>query len=75
MNQTDYQRYLLELEMIPEKVQEALLTNEASKQIASIYKDVPNCLYLGRGYNFPVALEGALKLKEILYSRRRVSGC
>lgn len=67
MNQTDYQRYLLELEMIPEKVQEALLTNEASKQIASIYKDAPNCLYLGRGYNFPVALEGALKLKEISY--------
>lgn len=67
MNQTDYQRYLLELEMIPEKVQEALLTNEVSKQIASIYKDAPNCLYLGRGYNFPVALEGALKLKEISY--------
>lgn len=67
MNQTDYQRYLLELEMIPEKVQEALLTNEASRQIASIYKDAPNCLYLGRGYNFPVALEGALKLKEISY--------
>jgi glucosamine--fructose-6-phosphate aminotransferase (isomerizing) len=67
MNHADYQRYLLELEMIPEKVQEALLTNEASKQIASIYKDAPNCLYLGRGYNFPVALEGALKLKEISY--------
>ncbi|WP_291275522.1 glutamine--fructose-6-phosphate transaminase (isomerizing) [Flavobacterium sp.] len=67
MNQTDYQRYLLELEMIPEKVKEALLTNEVSKQIASIYKDAPNCLYLGRGYNFPVALEGALKLKEISY--------
>lgn len=67
MNQTDYQRYLLELEMIPEKVQEALLTNEISKQIAAIYKDASNCLYLGRGYNFPVALEGALKLKEISY--------
>lgn len=67
MNQSDYQRYLLELEMIPEKVQEALLTNEVSKQIAEIYKDASNCLYLGRGYNFPVALEGALKLKEISY--------
>ncbi len=67
MNQTDYQRYLLELEMIPEKVQEALLTNEASKAIAAIYKNASNCLYLGRGYNFPVALEGALKLKEISY--------
>ena len=67
MSQSDYQRYLLELEMIPEKVQEALLTNEVSKQIAGIYKDASNCLYLGRGYNFPVALEGALKLKEISY--------
>jgi glucosamine--fructose-6-phosphate aminotransferase (isomerizing) len=67
MNHADYQRYLLELEMIPEKVEEALLTNEASKAIASIYKNATNCLYLGRGYNFPVALEGALKLKEISY--------
>ncbi len=67
MNNSDYQRYLLELELIPEKVQEALQTNEVAKQIAAIYKDSPNCLYLGRGYNFPVALEGALKLKEISY--------
>lgn len=67
MNNSDYQRYLLELELIPEKVQEALQTNEAAKAIAAIYKDSPNCLYLGRGYNFPVALEGALKLKEISY--------
>ena len=67
MNQSDYQRYLLELEMIPEKVQEALQTNEVSKAIAEIYKNVPNALYLGRGFNFPVALEGALKLKEISY--------
>ena len=67
MSNSDYQRYLLELELIPEKVQEALQTNEVAKTIASIYKDAPNCLYLGRGYNFPVALEGALKLKEISY--------
>jgi glucosamine--fructose-6-phosphate aminotransferase (isomerizing) len=67
MNNSDYQRYLLELELIPEKVQEALQTNEVAKTIAAIYKDSPNCLYLGRGYNFPVALEGALKLKEISY--------
>jgi glucosamine--fructose-6-phosphate aminotransferase (isomerizing) len=68
MNNSDYQRYLLELELIPEKVEEALhTTNEAAKAIAEIYKDSPNCLYLGRGYNFPVALEGALKLKEISY--------
>ncbi|MCG2612194.1 glutamine--fructose-6-phosphate transaminase (isomerizing) [Flavobacterium sp. SM15] len=67
MSQSDYQRYLLELELIPEKVEEALQTNEVAKTIASIYKSAPNCLYLGRGYNFPVALEGALKLKEISY--------
>lgn len=67
MNTSDYQRYLLELELIPEKVEEALQTNEVAKTIASIYKGAPNCLYLGRGYNFPVALEGALKLKEISY--------
>ena len=67
MNNSDYQRNLLELELIPEKVKEALSTNEVAKQIAQIYKDVPNALYLGRGFNFPVALEGALKLKEISY--------
>jgi glucosamine--fructose-6-phosphate aminotransferase (isomerizing) len=67
MNNSDYQRYLLELELIPEKVQEALSTNDVARQIAEIYKDATNCLYLGRGYNFPVALEGALKLKEISY--------
>ena len=68
MNNSEYHRYLMELEMIPEKVTEALVgTNEMAKKIAEIYKDSPNCLYFGRGYNFPVALEGALKLKEISY--------
>ncbi|GEC79610.1 glutamine--fructose-6-phosphate transaminase (isomerizing) [Flavobacterium aquatile] len=68
MSNSDFHRYLQELEVIPEKVAEALqLTNDIAKEIASIYKDAPNCLYLGRGYNFPVALEGALKLKEISY--------
>jgi len=67
INNSDYHRYLLELEMIPEKVKEALETSDITKKIAEIYKDSPNCLYLGRGYNFPVALEGALKLKEISY--------
>lgn len=67
LNNSDYFRYLQELETIPEKVKEALLTNTIAKEIAKIYKDAPNCLYLGRGYNFPVALEGALKLKEISY--------
>ena len=67
LSQTDFHRYLQELEVIPEKVAEALKTNDIAKEIASKFKDVPNCLYLGRGYNFPVALEGALKLKEISY--------
>ncbi|MBA9073545.1 glucosamine--fructose-6-phosphate aminotransferase (isomerizing) [Flavobacterium gossypii] len=67
LSNSDFHRYLQELEVIPEKVAEALATNDIAKTIASIYKDAPNCLYLGRGYNFPVALEGALKLKEISY--------
>jgi glucosamine--fructose-6-phosphate aminotransferase (isomerizing) len=68
MSNSDFHRYLQELELIPEKITEALAsTNSIAKEIASIYKDAPNCLYLGRGYNFPVALEGALKLKEISY--------
>ena len=46
---------------------QALLQDEHIKSVAKIYKDAKNCLYLGRGFNFPVALEGALKLKEISY--------
>ena len=67
LSHSDYHNYLAELETIPEKVAESLKCNDVAKQIAAIYKDSPNCLYLGRGYNFPVALEGALKLKEISY--------
>jgi glucosamine--fructose-6-phosphate aminotransferase (isomerizing) len=67
LSNSDFHRYLQELEVIPEKVKEALETNEKAKEIAMKFKDAPNCLYLGRGYNFPVALEGALKLKEISY--------
>ncbi|WP_396177528.1 glutamine--fructose-6-phosphate transaminase (isomerizing) [Flavobacterium sp.] len=67
LNNTTYRTYLQELERIPEKVLEALGTNDVAKEIAAVFKDSPNCLYLGRGYNFPVALEGALKLKEISY--------
>lgn len=67
LSNSDYHRYLQELELIPEKVEEALQTDKTAKTIAEIYKDASNCLYLGRGYNFPVALEGALKLKEISY--------
>jgi len=67
LSNSDFHRYLQELELIPEKVKEALETNEKAKEIAAKFKDATNCLYLGRGYNFPVALEGALKLKEISY--------
>lgn len=67
LSNTEYLRYLQELELIPEKVKEALETDAVVKAIAATYKNAPNCLYLGRGYNFPVALEGALKLKEISY--------
>ncbi|NNT70869.1 glutamine--fructose-6-phosphate transaminase (isomerizing) [Flavobacterium sp. IMCC34852] len=67
LTNSDFHRYLQELEVIPEKVKEALETNDKAKEIAIKFKDAPNCLYLGRGYNFPVALEGALKLKEISY--------
>jgi glutamine---fructose-6-phosphate transaminase (isomerizing) len=67
LSHTDFHQYLLELEIIPEKVKEALDANDKAKEIAAVFKDSHNCLYLGRGYNFPVALEGALKLKEISY--------
>jgi glutamine---fructose-6-phosphate transaminase (isomerizing) len=67
LSNTDFHRYLQELEIIPEKVKEALETNDEAKKIAAVFKNSHNCLYLGRGYNFPVALEGALKLKEISY--------
>jgi glutamine---fructose-6-phosphate transaminase (isomerizing) len=67
LSKSDFHQYLQELEIIPEKVKEALETNDKTKEIAATFKDAHNCLYLGRGYNFPVALEGALKLKEISY--------
>ncbi|WP_347923545.1 glutamine--fructose-6-phosphate transaminase (isomerizing) [Pontimicrobium sp. SW4] len=67
MSSSDFRRHLVELEMIPDKVKQALESDAYVKTIAEIYKDAKNFLYLGRGYNFPVALEGALKLKEISY--------
>ncbi|WP_298497407.1 glutamine--fructose-6-phosphate transaminase (isomerizing) [uncultured Algibacter sp.] len=67
ISSSDFRQHLLELEMIPEKVEKALKSDNNIKAIANVYKDVSNFLYLGRGYNFPVALEGALKLKEISY--------
>jgi glucosamine--fructose-6-phosphate aminotransferase (isomerizing) len=62
-----FQQLLLELDGIPGKVERVLKTEAQAKYIAEIYKDARNALYLGRGYCFPVALEGALKLKEISY--------
>lgn len=62
-----YLHLMKELEAIPEKVRTALKDAENIKRIAHKYKDAQNALFLGRGYNFPTALEGALKLKEISY--------
>lgn len=62
-----FRNMLLELENIPLKVEKALKLNDQIEKIAKKFKDATNFLYLGRGYNFPVALEGALKLKEISY--------
>jgi glucosamine--fructose-6-phosphate aminotransferase (isomerizing) len=62
-----FHQLLNELEAIPEKIEKVLKTNDKIKKIAEIYKTSSNALYLGRGYSFPVALEGALKLKEISY--------
>lgn len=62
-----YRALLTELHTVPEKVREVLKLSPHIKDLAEKYKDAKDALYLGRGYNFPVALEGALKLKEISY--------
>lgn len=67
IDQERYLHLLNELSEIPEKVAWVLKTKEKIQQLAEKYKDARDFLYLGRGYNFPVALEGALKLKEISY--------
>lgn len=67
MNLVAIKSFYEEMEAIPEKIEKALLLNDQMIALAEIYKDAKNFLYLGRGYNFPVALEGALKLKEISY--------
>jgi glucosamine--fructose-6-phosphate aminotransferase (isomerizing) len=67
MSADKIRQLMYELESIPEKVEKALKLNDQIVEIAKMYKDSRNFLYLGRGYNFPVALEGALKLKEISY--------
>jgi glucosamine--fructose-6-phosphate aminotransferase (isomerizing) len=67
MGETEYRTIIADLLSIPEKVERALKTDEQIRYLAQEFKDAKNFLYLGRGYNFPVALEGALKLKEISY--------
>ena len=62
-----YQQMVKELTQIPAKMEQTLKTNEQIAQLAPIFTYAKNCLYLGRGYNYPLALEGALKLKEISY--------
>ena len=66
-SESKFHEYLTEMESIPVKVEKALESNPLIEIIADSYKESNNCLYLGRGYSFPVALEGALKLKEISY--------
>tara|TARA_B100001146_G_C16099478_1_gene398726 strand:- start:7 stop:999 length:993 start_codon:yes stop_codon:yes gene_type:complete len=67
ISNSDFRLHLQALEAIPKKVAKLLQSDKVIKEIAATYKDARNCIYLGRGYNFPVALEGALKLKEISY--------
>jgi len=67
INNADFHYHLQELDLIPEKIKKALEANDHIKKVAEKYMNAANFLYLGRGFNFPVALEGALKLKEISY--------
>ncbi len=67
ITESQYQELLVEFENIPAKIQRILDKHAQIEYIADIFKDARNFLFLGRGYNFPVALEGALKLKEISY--------
>jgi glutamine---fructose-6-phosphate transaminase (isomerizing) len=67
ITESRFHALLNELESIPSKVEHALKSDNLIKELAKLFKDARNFLYLGRGYGFPVALEGALKLKEISY--------
>jgi glucosamine--fructose-6-phosphate aminotransferase (isomerizing) len=67
LSESRYRQMLYEMEAVPAKIEEVLKLNDQMKKIASSFKDTSNALYLGRGVSFPVALEGALKLKEISY--------
>ena len=67
ISESYYRQLIIELETIPQKVESMISMNDYIKTISDKFKSAQNFLYLGRGYNFPVALEGALKLKEISY--------
>jgi glucosamine--fructose-6-phosphate aminotransferase (isomerizing) len=67
IDETHYHNLIVELTRLPDKVADALKINDQALALAKIYKDSTNALYLGRGLLYPVALEGALKLKEISY--------
>lgn len=67
INKSRYHALVEQLNNVPQLVEKVLESNDQIKYISELYKDASNFLYLGRGYNFPVALEGALKLKEISY--------
>lgn len=67
LGRTQFRELLTELENIPKKIEKMLESDAQTRYISELFKDAHNFLYLGRGYNFPVALEGALKLKEISY--------
>jgi glutamine---fructose-6-phosphate transaminase (isomerizing) len=67
IGQKDYEEIIDELSIIPEKIKVVLQQNDRIKEIAKTYTYARNFLYMGRGYNYPVAMEGALKLKEISY--------
>ncbi len=67
MSAEEGRRIIKEMKALPQKVEQALQSDPIIQEIARAFKDKRNFLYLGRGYNYPVALEGALKLKEISY--------
>lgn len=67
ITQARYEQLISEMMAVPQKIEKILQSNEKIKEVSAVFKDSTNFLYLGRGYFFPVALEGALKLKEISY--------
>lgn len=67
LSQSQFSEYITELEALPAKIEKILKAESYIQEIAETFQNASNCLYLGRGFNFPVALEGALKLKEISY--------